>query len=290
MSLIYPFVYMLGGMLLGRFLPHAKALLSKVLIRAFIPYVIIYNLLTYQTGTAEVAVFCFVFCMLLYLAANTLWRDRLTALTFSYLNIGWLGLPIAISLFGDDASRLIIAAYIGSSVFGNVASSAALQSEARWGIMVMRALKSPPVIAVLIGFILRLVPVDFSGVGVMLVGYEIAKLLMSITGMAVLGMWLYSSRVTLYDLRASIPVAIFRALIGSIVVGGFLWVSWHLEIDIVTENALVLFILPLLPPAANIVVLETYFRGTGESARLVASGTLISLGLLTLLMLVILVL
>ncbi|PAU78299.1 AEC family transporter [Halomonas salipaludis] len=286
MSIIQPFFYVLGGMLLGRFFPQAKALISKLLIRVFIPYVIVYNLLTYQPGTAEVAIFGFVFCILLYFLAGLIWRDRITALSFSYLNIGWLGLPLAIAVFGDEASRIIIAAYIGSSVFGNIASSTALQPEARWGISMVRALMAPPVLAVLAGLSLHLVPFDFS-LEIMAVGYEAAKQLMSIAGMAVLGMWLYNSKVTFGDLRASIPVACLRALAGGAIVAGFLWISWRLGIDVVTENALVLFILPLLPPAANIVVLETYFRGTGESARLVASGTLISLGVITLILLVV---
>ncbi|MCM5704030.1 hypothetical protein [Larsenimonas salina] len=35
--------------------------------------------------------------------------------------------------------------------------------------------------------------------------------------------------------------------------------------------------MPLLPPAANIVVLETFYLNTGTSAQRIASSTLVSL-------------
>ena len=37
-----------------------------------------------------------------------------------------------------------------------------------------------------------------------------------------------------------------------------------------------MFLLFCLPPAANIVALETHYQGTGMSAKYIASGTIIS--------------
>jgi len=280
-SVLFPLLCILGGLAVGRYRPTLRIVLARILTNGLIPYVIVYNLLTYKTGTALLAGFSFIFCMLLFLLGRVFWKDKLAALCFSYLNIGWLGLPLAVAIFGDSASRIIIAAYIGSSVFGNIASVAALQPLARWEVMAERTLLSPPVLAVLTGLGLRWLPFDLAAIDELGAVYVLAKYLMSITGMSVLGIWLYSSSITLESVRAAVPTSLTRAIVGSAIVGLFVLTCHELGIELVVSHALTLFILPLLPPAANIVVLETHYRGTGTSARTIASGTLVSLGLLS---------
>lgn len=282
MSVLFPIVYMLGGLLVGRYLPSIRGVLSRLLTKVFIPYVIVYNILTYQDGTAMIAIFSIVFCSLLFAIRYWVSRDNLDSLIFSYLNIGWLGLPLAIAIFGDAASRIIISAYIGSSVFGNIASVAAMQKKSSWNAMVSKTLLSPPVLALAAGLALKVLPVDFSKLSELQFAYDLSKNLMSIVGMCILGIWLYSSRITVASIQASVPMALMRLIFGSIIVLFAVWGGGVLGVDVVTNNIPVLFILPLLPPAANIVVLETYYRGTGHSASMIASGTLVSLALLSL--------
>lgn len=282
MSILFPIFYMLGGLLIGRLLPSIRGVMSKILTKIFIPYVIIYNILTYQDGAAMVAALSIIFCTLLFTIRYFTCRDGLEALIFSYLNIGWLGLPLAIAIFGDTASRIIIAAYIGSSIFGNIASVAAMQKQSNWQTMAGKTLTSPPVLALAFGLALRELPIDLANISALQLGYDLAKHLMSIVGMCILGIWLYSSRITTASFKASIPTTVMRLFFGSIIVSIMVWIGALLEIDIIIQNIPVLFILPLLPPAANIVVLETYYRGTGQSASMIASGTLVSLVLLSL--------
>lgn len=282
MSVLFPIFYLLGGLLVGRYFPSIRDLLSSLLTKALIPYVIVYNILTYQDGTAFLTIFSIIFCCLLFFIRYLLSHDKLEALTFSYLNIGWLGLPLAIAIFGDTASRIIIATYIGSSIFGNIASVAVMQEQSNWKIMISKALMSPPVLALVAGLVLRSFPIDLAGFSTLKQVYNLTKHLMSVMGMCILGTWLYGSCIRTEDVKASIPIALIRVISGSAIISTFITISRMLEIDIVMENIPVLFILPLLPPAANIVVLETYYRGTGHSASMIASGTLISLVFLSL--------
>ncbi|MCI0509063.1 hypothetical protein C8E00_102550 [Chromohalobacter marismortui] len=277
MSLLAPLAYLLSGILLGRLLPDIKNALAITLTTVLIPFIIIYNLLAYQPGTATLALFSVAFCSLLFVCGYVVWKDRLTALTLSYLNVGWLGLPIAIALFGDGASRIIIAAYVGSSIFGNIAASFALQSGMTWRGLSYRLLKMPPVIAVIVGLVLHVLPLRLVQNEQLSVLYDIAKQLMSMAGMGILGIWLYSSKVTLQSLRASIPHAIVRAVVGTNVVALFIGGCRSLGYDPFPDSIWALALLPLLPPAANIVVLETYYCGTGNSAQTIVCGTVISL-------------
>ncbi|WP_234480085.1 hypothetical protein [Erwinia sp. S38] len=49
------------------------------------------------------------------------------------------------------------------------------------------------------------------------------------------------------------------------------------SIQILTDNAAKLYLFCLLPPAANIIVLETHYLGTGRSAKAISCGTCISI-------------
>lgn len=50
-----------------------------------------------------------------------------------------------------------------------------------------------------------------------------------------------------------------------------------LGISLVMENMPTLYLLCLLPPAANIIVLETHYLKSGRSASLIACGTCLSI-------------
>ncbi|MCK0745396.1 hypothetical protein [Chromohalobacter nigrandesensis] len=280
MSILIPLAYLLIGVLLGRFLPEIKNILAKALTKIFIPLVIIYNLLAYQAGTALLALFSVAFCSLLFVCGLVLWKNRLTALTLSYLNVGWLGLPIAIALFGDEASHIIIAAYVGSSIFGNIASSLALQSDMPWRGLFYRIVRMPPVMAVIVGLALHVLPLHLAQNEYLSILYEVAKQMMSLAGMGVLGIWLYNSKVSLQSLRESIPHAIVRAVVGTSMVALFIVGCRSLGYDLFPDSIWALALLPLLPPAANIVVLETYYCGTGNSAQTIVCGTVVSLVLI----------
>lgn len=277
-SVLLPVFYMLGGVVAGRFLPAIRGVLSKILTRTLIPYVIAYNLLTYQGGAALLAAFSLIFCIALFTINYAINREKLMALSFSYLNIGWLGLPIAIAILGDTASRVIIAVYVGSSVFGNVVGVAALKNDSQWKNIACKTLTAPPVIAVIIGLGFRNLPINGldESAGLQF-AYDMAKQLMSIIGMCILGIWLYNSKITIASLRASVSIAFMRLFAGAILVGFFVLACETVGINVAKTSAVALFMLPLLPPAANIVVLETAYRGTGHSVTLIASGTIVSL-------------
>ncbi|MCM5704029.1 hypothetical protein [Larsenimonas salina] len=222
MSALLPLFYMIGGLMVGKYLPDVSALLSKVLTRVLIPYVIVFNLATYEAGTGTIAVASLLFCLTLFGVGTLIWKDRLTPILFSYLNIGWLGLPVAMAMFEDEASRVLIAAYIGSSIFGNVAAVMAMQTEARWKDVFKRTLRSPPVMAVLVGVCLHVMAPALIEVSVIEQLYPVAKLLMSVLGMCILGIWLYQSRITRASIQRAVPIAVARALLGT----GILAVFW----------------------------------------------------------------
>lgn len=279
MGLILP----LCAFLCGLFIAHAqdsitnkiKKILSSLLAKIFIPVVIIYNLVFYQMGSFSLILLSFtvsVFLFYLYLAIT---KTKLSALCFSYVNMAWLGFPFAIALFGSSISAAMVAIYIGGSIFGNIWAVTVLGSkQEELKNIFKKVLWSPPIISIIIALIFRWLNIQNIQTHQWIDWiYNLAKIGMSFSGMCVLGIWLRHTKVHLSDLIKSSQVALFKIFCGAVVCTG---VYFFAPISDIEKYIGVIFLLFCLPPAANIVALETHYQGTGHSAKMIASGTIVS--------------
>ena len=277
MSAVLPLFGFCSGLLLATtaYSQTLKAFFSSVLSRVLIPVVIIYNMVFYQAGSLGLMLFSFFSAILLFVIYLLLSKDRLQSLCFSYTNMAWLGFPIAIALFGENISASIIALYIGGSIFGNVWAVASVSSAPlNVGDIARKVLKSPPVIALCVAALFRLFQVQhLTDHDVFDLIYQCCKWGMVFTGMSVLGMWLRKTKLHLEDLTYSLKVALLKVICGLI----FCTLSYYyLPIAHIKDNIGVMFLFFCLPPAANIVALETHYQGTGISAKYIAAGTVVS--------------
>ena len=255
-----------------------KALLASGLARCFIPIVIIYNMVFYQSGSLSLMLFSFASAVLLFYFFQLILKDRLRALCVSYVNLAWLGFPFALALFGPEVSAPMVALYIGGSIFGNIwavtAVSAAGQS---WASAAQKVALSPPVLALLLAGVFRLLGLqhlqEHHWIDLI---YQCAKIGMSFSGMCVLGMWMRRTRVSGQDILRSSRIFALKLLCGAAVCS---LAYAFAPIPQVERYIGVMFLLFCLPPAANIVALETHYQGTGTSAQYIASGTIASCAL-----------
>ncbi len=133
---------------------------------------------------------------------------------------------------------------------------------------------SPPIFALLIALIGRMIGVqNLQNHQVLDVLYSFAKVGMSFTGMCVLGMWLRRTQVQWTDIFRSMNVFAMKVLVGLVLCG---LTYLFIPIPNINQYIGVMFLIFCLPPAANIVALETHYLGTGESARYIAAGTIVS--------------
>ena len=246
-----------------------------LLARLFIPIVIIYNMVFYKSGSISLILFAFFSCFILFFFYLQLSRDRLASLCFSYTNMAWLGFPIAIAIFGAEHSMVMIPLYIGVSIFGNswavTSVSSTPQSKA---FLLKKMLSSPPVIALLLSGLIRCFDVQhFQNDLVVEWMYTLAKWGMSFAGMCVLGMWLRNTKVNVDDLITSSKLAVLKMSCGVVLCA---LAYFFLPVPHIESYIGVMFLLFCLPPAANIVALETHYQGTGISAKYIASGTMVS--------------
>lgn len=282
MVLLFPLLSFICGLIFVS-TQHASALkriLSALLTRGFIPVVIIYNMLYYREGSLSLMLLSLGSSIALFAVYNLLFHNRIQALCFSYSNMAWLGFPIAIAIFGPDASAPMIALYIGVSLFGNVWAVTAVSHEPQaLAAMFKKVMQSPPVIALLIAALLRLFEFQYIEQHQWVDSiYTFSKWAMSFSGMCILGMWLRHTRIQLADLYDSSKVALLKIGCGVVICSV---VYWLFPIPNLPHAIGLLFLLFCLPPAANIVALETHYQGTGTSAKYIAAGTIVSMFIVT---------
>lgn len=252
-----------------------KALLASGLARCFIPIVIIYNMVFYQPGSLSLMLFSFVSAVLMFYFFQLILKDKLRALCVSYVNLAWLGFPFALALFGPEVSAPMVALYVGGSIFGNIWAVTAVSAAGQpWASAAEKVALSPPVLALLLAGIFRLLGLqhlqEHHWIDLI---YQCAKIGMSFSGMCVLGMWMRRTQVHWQDILRSSRIFALKLLCGAAVCS---LAYAFAPIPQVERYIGVMFLLFCLPPAANIVALETHYQGTGASAQYIASGTIVS--------------
>ena len=272
LSLFSPLLYLLLGLGIGRSPFEVKGIASAFLTKVVIPFVIIYNIATHKEGVFSIVIGMIVMMSIMLTLSRRMTRDPVENLCFCYLNIAWLGLPIATSLFGDGAAMVIIAAYVGSSLFGNSVGVGLMAHGQSNRSRLFQGLKSPPVWALVVG----LFCFSFGQQLVTMVkpAYDVAKFLMGFLGMSILGIWLSETPLKLRDFKSALVKFFIRGGIIFVLVSVFLAFC---HTPLLAENKFTLYLLCLLPPAANIIVLETHYMKSGRSAPEIATGTCISI-------------
>ena len=311
MRIILPLIYLGLGLGLALLLPdrwstRLKEDASTLLTRWIIPAVIIYTVATSRPELFFVAASTMVLMLLGVLCAGRITGDPVQKLAFVYLNAGLFGIPVVAGFWGEEAVRVYIGAYIGNSIMGNILGTSLLRggskteagegnapdaraARSRGGTLrtVLRGLRtSPPVIAVVVGLLCLPAGPILSQYGAGF--YRVLTWVFSFIGMIVLGMWLGAAKLHRTDLTRAAGWALLRAgLVSVYSVGVLALARWAhdtagVHFDQLLAHPQVLFILAVLPPAANIVILETHYRHEGTAAPVIAAGAAVSVGMIAL--------
>ena len=312
MGMILPLIYLGVGFGLAMLLPEhwgnrLKESASALLTRWIIPTVIVYIVATSRPELFFMAASTMVLMALLVRCAAFFTNDPVQRLALVYLNAGIFGIPVVASFWGEEAVRLYVGAYIGNSVMGNILGTSLMRREtntdglttsrakptrkavthkAAVGTVLRSLLTNRPIIAVAIGLIcLPVGPfLNTHAAGI----YRLITWVFSFVGLMVLGMWLSTARLHRTDLTQALRWAVLRVVLVSVYSVGILtaahWMHTHtgVHLEQLLAHPQVLFILGVLPPAANIVILETHYRHEGTAAPIIASGAVVSLGMIAL--------
>lgn len=313
MGILLPLLYLSLGIGLALLLPERwgtrlKEDASTLMTRWIIPTVIIYTVATSRPELFFVAVSTMVLMALGVLGAGRITRDPVQKLAFVYLNAGLFGIPVVAGFWGEEAVRVYIGAYIGNSIMGNILGTSLLRGDSKGGSgagdhpaqdaqasrshngtlrTVLQGLRtSPPVIAVVLGLLCLPAGPFLSQHGAGF--YRVLTWVFSFIGLIVLGMWLAAAKLHRADLTRATGWALLRVVLVSLYSAGVLALArWAhdtagVHFDQLLAHPQVIFLLGALPPAANIVILETHYRHEGTAAPVIAAGAVVSLGMIAL--------
>lgn len=307
MGMILPLLYLGVGFGLATLLPehwgnHLKESASALLTCWIIPTVIVYIVATSRPELFFMAASTMVLMALLVRCSGFFTNDPVQRLALVYLNAGIFGIPVVASFWGEEAVRLYVGAYIGNSVMGNILGTSLMRRETNTdGLTTSRTkptqkaavsavlrslLTNRPIVAVAIGLICMPTGpfLNTYAAGI----YRLITWVFSFVGLMVLGMWLSTARLHRTDLKQALGWALLRVVLVSVYSVGILtaayWMHTHtgVHLDQLLAHPQVLFILGVLPPAANIVILETHYRHEGTAAPVIAAGAVVSLGMIAL--------
>ena len=307
MGMILPLLYLGVGFGLAMLLPEhwgnrLKESASALLTRWIIPTVIVYIVATSRPELFFMAASTMVLMALLVRCSGFFTNDPVQRLALVYLNAGIFGIPVVASFWGEEAVRLYVGAYIGNSVMGNILGTSLMRRETNTdGLTTSRTkptqkaavsavlrslLTNRPIVAVAIGLICMPTGpfLNTHAAGI----YRLITWVFSFVGLMVLGMWLSTARLHRTDLIQALRWALLRVVLVSVYSVGVLALArWAhdtagVHFDQLLAHPQVLFILAVLPPAANIVILETHYRHEGTAAPIIASGAVVSLGMIAL--------
>lgn len=281
MSIFIPIAYIFLGYLIGKYGKDLTRLTSCILINLLIPIVVFATIVTYEGNIFYIIAASFTFSILMYFMGNLFYRgndNKILRLSFSYYNIGWLGLPIAIHLFGQEVSSLIIATYVGGMLYGSTFSIYILNknSSKTSSISIQKLFLAPPFLMFLFALIFKFLFGVFTLNSLQNEWFLFCKTTMSIFGMALLGMWLQKTPLEKKYLIRYLSFSVKRLLSGFIVFAFLFGILVFLGL-ITKVDFHHLIILPLLPVAANIVVLETYYLKNVKSSQIIAVNTIFSI-------------
>lgn len=313
MGIILPLLYLSLGIGLALLLPERwgtrlKEDASTLITRWIIPTVIIYTVATSRPELFFVAASTMVLMILGVLGAGRITGDPVQKLAFVYLNAGLFGIPVVAGFWGEEAVRVYIGAYIGNSIMGNILGTSLLRGDSKGGSgagdhpaqdaqasrshngtlrTVLQGLRtSPPVIAVVLGLLCLPAGPFLSQHGAGF--YRVLTWVFSFIGLIVLGMWLAAAKLHRADLTRATGWALLRVVLVSLYSAGVLALArWAhdtagVHFDQLLAHPQVIFLLGALPPAANIVILETHYRHEGTAAPVIAAGAVVSLGMIAL--------
>ena len=280
------YILILLGFIAGRKLNAKKETIASILIYVITPIVIFDSIVTTKI-TPELLLlpliffFCCSFmCMLFYVIGKSLFKDNtknLLALAAGTANTGYFGIPVAVELFGEKIIGIMVLGILGFTVFEN---SLGFFMIARGNHTVrdsiFRLLKLPAIYAFLTGLLVNFLGINLGKNYLSFLNNFIGSY--TVLGMMLIGLGLSDMKSFKVDFRFLLSAFGAKFVIWPLLITILIFIDLH-SLNIFNSSVhKVMFLLSIVPLAANLVAFSTELRAQPEKASLaVFVSTLIAL-------------
>ncbi|WP_420152303.1 AEC family transporter [Siphonobacter sp.] len=260
--------------------------ISKVMLYALIPLIIIENLLKADLAeTAVIGAIVFILASLMNLPAMLTTRflakdlnPNMLKSSFSYYNIGWFGIPVVMALFGDEQMPLIISAYVGNALYGDTVCYYLMSRTKDIPVKesVLNVFKIPAIYACVLAIVLNVLEVEVPE-SMEVVG-DVVSWVVSASGMLLIGITLEKIDFKKIPYATFAKILSVRYIAGAIILVALVFLEKGLIGRLDENQSKLMLLLASFPIAANLVVFATNLDTEKEnSALLVGLSSIASL-------------
>ena len=236
--------------------------LSKIMLYALIPLLIIHNIL--QADMAKLLIVVTIIFGLALAMSLPAWlthryvapdfNKHLVYSGFSYFNIGWFGIPVVMALFGEKQMPLMISAYMGNVLYGDTIGYYLMSRSKDLPVKesIKNVIRIPAVYACVVAIIANVMgfkpPEAISPV------MEVVSWIVSALGMVIIGIGLTKvkfkeTNYPLFSKMLGVRYGAAALIMGLLVLGEMLLVK-----QLKPDEQKLLLLIPAFPIAANLVV------------------------------------
>lgn len=273
-KLIPLYIFVVLGVVAGRNLGVSRESVSKLLIYILVPIVSFHGtaIVKLSPGVLVLPLVVFAICVSLSLLCscigNVLWTDKTRSVigyTCGTGNNGYFGLPLVLSLFGEEAFGIAVIASIGFVMFEvTLGLYHFLHHDMTPAMAIRKILRFPIFLSFVFGLLW-----NFSGLGFTEVFTDIAvksRGAYTVLGMMLIGMGLGSVREMKMDFPFLLLTFVSKFVLWPLFAFAVIWAdTQYLHLfPVLAHN--VFFVLSIVPLAASTVAYATEFRAQPEKA------------------------
>ncbi len=285
-SVVPLYLFIGAGYLAAKWWGLNSKFLSKIMLYALIPLLIMHNIL--QADMAKLLIVVTIIFSLALFMNLPAWLTHkyiakdfnkyLVYCGFSYFNIGWFGIPIVLALFGEKQMPLMISAYMGNVLYGDTIGYYLMSRSKDLPVKdsIKNVIKIPAIYACIVAIVANVMgfkPPEAISPIMEVVSWVVSALGMVLIGIGLTKVNLKETDYKLFSKMLGVRYVTAAIIMGLLVLGEMLFVQ-----QLKPDEQKLLLLIPAFPIAANLVVFSSYLDTEKENSSLLVSlSSLISL-------------
>ncbi len=276
-KLIPLYFLILLGFIAGRLYKKLNGPVALLVIYIIAPVVIFNGVVTTKISlsTISIPILFFVVCsfisILIYYISGFIWKDsakNILGFVAGTANTGYIGLPVAVAIFGNEVIGIVALALLGTTLYTN-SFGFFLAAKGQYNVKssLVRVIKLPILYAFLLGIIINVFGIHLGKIYFDIAG--IFSRVYIILGMMLIGLGLTNIKKFAFD-KKFVGISFFAAFIlWPIVILTILFLDSH-TLKIYDANLYkILMLMSILPVATNVIPYSTLLKSHPEKVSLV---------------------
>ncbi len=275
-KLIPFYLFILLGFIAGKYLRAHKESIASIVIYVVTPVIVFHGAATTEIniGTMSLPIIFFLIsssmCLLVYTIVKHIWPDstkNILAFTAGSGNAGYFGLPVAVAIFGEQVTPLMVLCIMGFVLYENsLGFFITARGHHTVGESIWKVLKLPSIYAFFLGLLVNILGIPLGSIYLDTV--TIFRGAYTLLGMMIIGLGLSAIKEFKFDYKFIFVSFFVKFLLWPVGVAVVIIVDTFLFRIFDTSIHKVMILISVVPLAANTVAYATALRAQPEKASM----------------------